>query len=96
MTLWRVGRAPQVTNESKLEYFAKGDGPGRYHSLYFKTGAWGREYRWNREPGAWETTTNLMDMLYKMELSLDQVTYEEAKHEFPEAFPLRFIEGEEK
>jgi hypothetical protein len=37
-----------------------------------------------------------MDMLYKMELSLDQLTYEEAKQEFPDSFPVTFYKGTEK
>ena len=86
----------QVSNEESLQYFAKGDGPGRYYSLFFKTGAWGREYQWDKDLKAWKSTTSLMDMLYKMELSLDQVTYEEAKVEFPDAFPVQFLEGEDR
>jgi hypothetical protein len=83
------------TSEASFQYFAKGDGPGRYHSLFFKTGSWGREFAWDKSLGAWISTTRLMDMLFKMELSLDQVTYEEAKAEFPSAFPIKiFNEGE--
>lgn len=85
----------QITNEESLQYFAKGDGPGRYYSLFFKTGAWGSEYQWDKDLSAWKTTNRLMDMLFKMELSLDQITYEEAKAEFPGAFPIKISnEGE--
>ena len=82
--------------EANLQYFAKGDGPGRYYSLYCKEGSWGNQWRWNTDLGGWQTTDRLMDMLFKMELSLDQVTYEEAQNDFPEAFPVRFLEGDEK
>lgn len=81
-----------VPNDKRLDYFAKGDGPGGYHSLFFKTGPWGEEYEWSSELSAWKSTTRLMDMLYKMELSLDQLTYQEARSEFPDAFPVTFLE----
>lgn len=84
-----------MTSEKEYQYFAKGDGPGSYYSLFFKTEAWGREYRWDKTSGFWKPTTLLMDMLYKMELSLDQVSYDEAQKEFPDAFPVKISnEGE--
>ena len=85
-----------VANDESLHYFAKGDGPGSYHFLFFKTGSWGTEYEWHQELSAWKTTTRLMDMLYKMELSLDQLTYEEARSEFPDAFPVKLSEEGQK